>query len=135
MKLKIEFSGKKPATKEQLQNLKTYIEKQNITDVKKVEFTKTKAKNGEMGDGIIPSVTALLSSVNGPFTTLAACLLEYVKNMRSEVKIVGESGQELAISARLNKDDIAELIANFNANEAKVRKRRTAAKKDKVVES
>ena len=134
MKVKLEFSGKKITTKEQLLNLKTYIDKQNITGVKKVELTKTKAKNGEMGEGIVPSVTALVSAVNGPLTALASAVVEFVKNMRSEVKLIGESGQELCISAKLKKDDIVELITLFNANEAKARKKRVT-KKEKVTET
>ena len=112
MKVKIEYvkGGK---SKEDLMALKTFIEKKKITGVSKVGLATQKPKNGEMGAGIVPALTALLGSATEPLTTLALALVEMVKLKRSEIRLTGTSGAELCISGKVKDKDLHDAIEKF----------------------
>lgn len=119
MKVTIEFK-KKTVKKEQVLHLKQYIERCSINGIKKLEIAKKDAKQGEMAaGGVLTKLTAFLIGSGGPFTKLAEALVKYVENMRSDIRLVNENGQELVISAKLKKDDLSELIEQFFSEEKK----------------
>ncbi len=120
MKIKIEIVGKN-SNATQILHLKEFLLKYNVEQVKKLEVETKKAKKGEMGDGVVSKLIAFLVGSGGPFTRLAEALVRYVENMRSDIRLVNEKGEELIISAKLNKVQIAELIDQFFVRSAKPR--------------
>ncbi len=117
MKIKIEYVKGTP-TKEDLMALKTHIEKKKIKDLKKIEAATIKPKKGEMGAGIIPALTGLISSATEPLTTLCMTLVEWVKLKRSDIRIVGVSGAEICISGKVKEKDLTDALEKFYAQEA-----------------
>ena len=137
MEFNIEFSEKKPNNEKQLIHLKNYLEKARINELDEIKISRSEAKTGEMGAGILQGITGLITGGSGPLTKLAEALVKYVEILRSEVKLKSSSGEELVINAKLNKKSINELVDKFfketkrhNSSEFEIKKKNKKQKKE-----
>ncbi len=120
MKYTIEFVDKKKNTPANLKSLKEFAEKNAGDGLKKIDYKKPRAKKGEMGEGLIESLTGLFTSVVGPLTKLAESLVVYVQNKKADIRLVGASGQEIIISHTFKTKDIDNLVKQFMAADEKL---------------
>ena len=115
MKVKIEYT-KGETTKEDLLELKTYIESKKIKGVSRVTVAMAKPTKSGVA-GIVPAVTAVVSSLTEPLTRMMDILVEWVKLKRSEIRLVGTSGAELCISGKVKEKDLQNALAKFYEQE------------------
>ena len=141
MEFNIQFSEKKPNNEKQLIHLKNFLEKARIEELDEVKISRTEAKTGEMGAGILQGITGLITGGSGPLTKLAEALVKYVEILRSEVKLKSSSGEELVINAKLNKKSINELVDKFfketkkqPSSEFEIKKEEVEKKEVKMIE-
>lgn len=120
MKITVEFKAKAKNNPENLRDLKEFLERNGGKGLKKIEFQHKKPKKGEMGEGLIQKLTGFVVGAGGPLTKLAEAFIKYVENMRSDIRLVNERGEEWVISAKLKKDDINQIIAAFTSHEQKI---------------
>lgn len=120
MNLLIEIVGNDSRTNQkQLNHLKQFLERANIEELQELKVDRTEAKEGEMGGGILKGLSTVLIGGEGPLTKLAEALVKYVEILRSDIKLKNRAGEELHITAKMNKKSINELVDKFYAESRK----------------
>jgi hypothetical protein len=112
MKIFIELpEGGKP---EQAVLLKKFLESAAGKEIKSVEVDRSVASPGQMGAGVIGSLTAVLVSVAGPFSRIAEAFSKFSASHRTELILKNEYGDELILNTkRVDKDGIHQLVQQF----------------------
>jgi hypothetical protein len=112
MKLFIRVAGENP--EKELLHLKKYIENAQIEELENVELTRTTAEKGEMGSGIVGSLTAVLIGAANPFSRLVEAFSKYASSYRTEIIIRNEYGDELVLNTKkLDREGINYLVDKF----------------------
>lgn len=112
MKITIEVKGEN--SQMQVQHLKKHLEKSQIKELKEIKVTRAKPKEGEMGRGVISSLTAVLISLSGPFSRFAQAFTTYASSFRTEIILKNEYGDELVLNTKnLDKEGINHLVEKF----------------------
>jgi hypothetical protein len=118
-----------------LLHLKKYIIDAHIEEIESVEITASTPQPGEMGGGIINSLTAVLIGAANPFSRLVESFSKYASSFRTEIIIRNEFGDELVLNTkRLDKEGINYLVDKFldktkASHEKKVKKETPKAQK------
>lgn len=111
MKIQIEIRGAK--NKEQIVHMKKFMEKERINGLEKIKVDRT-INNGEMGGGVIGTLTAVLIGVAGPFSRFAESFTKYATSFRTEIILKNEYGDELVLNTKkLDKEAIHTLVEKF----------------------
>ena len=131
MKVKIEYKDQQKNGKEDLLQMKQFIERKNITGLKKVELSTLRPKKGEMGPGIGTALVGLVGAATNPLTTLCSAIVEWVHLHRSDVKLRLDNGEELVISANLRRSQkaINEIVETFVTKTLELRQKSPATEK------
>jgi|GEM_PF-2359509 hypothetical protein len=112
MKLFVHVTGENP--EKELLQLKKYIENAQIEDLETIELTRVAAKKGEMGSGIVGSLTAVLIGAANPFSRLVEAFSKYASSYRTEIIIRNEYGDELVLNTKkLDREGINYLVDKF----------------------
>ncbi len=112
MKLFVHVTGENP--EKELLHLKKYIENAQIEDLETIELTRVAAKKGEMGSGIVGSLTAVLIGAANPFSRLVEAFSKYASSYRTEIIIRNEYGDELVLNTKkLDREGINYLVDKF----------------------
>ncbi len=112
MKLFVHVTGENP--EKELLQLKKYIENAQIDDLETIELTRVAAKKGEMGSGIVGSLTAVLIGAANPFSRLVEAFSKYASSYRTEIIIRNEYGDELVLNTKkLDREGINYLVDKF----------------------
>jgi len=112
MKLYIELP--QDAKPEQAVLLKKFLESSASKEIQSIELDRAVAKPGQMGAGVVGSLTAILVGVAGPFSRLAEAFSKFSASHRTELILKNEFGDELILNTkRVDKDGIHQLVQQF----------------------
>jgi hypothetical protein len=112
MKLLISVSGDNP--EKELLNLKKFLENSKTEEIESVELTRTNAEKGEMGAGIIGSLTAVLAGSISPLSKLSDLFSKYITSYRTEIILRNEFGDELVLNTKkIDDNGIKYLVDKF----------------------
>jgi hypothetical protein len=79
--------------KQGIVNLKSFIDKADIDGVDSTVIKRAEHLDGQMGAGdILNSIKTIIEAAEKPLTELVQCLLQYVKNYRTEIRIPTKNG-------------------------------------------
>lgn len=109
MKIIFEPSHKTTRSKEQLQDLKDFLQ----TNGFKTNVITTKPRKGELGRGIAGGLATILTGGETLFSKLGDALIKYVEGRRTEVTMKNTKGEEITLSASLPRNQIRGLINEF----------------------
>lgn len=112
MKLFIEVKGEN--SDKQTLHLKKYLEDAKLDELDSINVKKTSQKKGEMGTGVISTLTAVLIGISGPFSRFAQAFTSYASSFRTEIILKNEYGDELVLNTKkLDKEGINYLVDKF----------------------
>jgi len=109
MKIIFEPSHKTTRSKEQLQDLKLFLQ----TNGFKTNVVTTKPRKGELGRGIAGGLATILTGGETLFSKLGDALIKYIEGRRTELTMKNTKGEEIVLSATLPKNQIRGLINEF----------------------
>lgn len=113
MRLFIELPPER-TDKKKLVHLKNFLEKEHINGVQSINLDRENSESGEMGSGVVNTLTAVLIGVAGPFSRLAEAFTRYASSFRTELIIKNEHGDELILNTKkLDKEGIDRLVDQF----------------------
>ena len=127
MKISIEVKGEN--SQKQVLHLKKYLEKARIDELGSVKVNRVTAKKGEMGAGVISTLTAVLIGISGPFSRFAQAFTTYAAGYKTEIILKNEYGDELILNTKkLDKEGINYLVDKFLEKKTSAPKRRKTTK-------
>lgn len=104
--------------KQGIVNLKSFIDRAYIEGIDKTEINRSIEPDGQMGAGnILDSVKTIIEAAEKPLTELVKCLLQYVKNYRTEIRIPTKNGDIILSHGRSMKpEQLKELVSSIALN-------------------
>ena len=85
--------------KQEVINLKSYLDKASINGIEKTEIERSVHSEGQMGAGdILNSVKTIIEAAEKPLVELIICLQKFVDNYRTEITIPTKSGEKIVLS-------------------------------------
>ena len=115
MELNIILGGE---NKQGIINLKSFIDNADIEGVDETEISRTQVASGQMGAGdILNSVKMLIEAAEKPLTELVNCLLQFVKNYRTEIRIPTKNGDIVLSHGRSMKpEQLKEIVTAISSS-------------------
>jgi len=112
MKFTIELGAEAPDN--QIAHLKEYLETEGGDMISDLDIDRAEAKEGEMGAGIMGSITGMVLSLTNPLGKLSDVFANYTSSFRTELIIKNEYGDELVLNTKkLDEAGIHLLIEKF----------------------
>jgi hypothetical protein len=99
-------------------NLKSFIDKADIEGIDSTEIKRADHADGQMGAGdILNSVKTIIEAAEKPLTELVRCLLQYVKNFRTEIRIPTKNGDIVLSHGRSMKpEQLKEIVTAITSS-------------------
>ena len=99
-------------------NLKSFIDRAGIEGVESTDIERTIHEDGQMGAGdLLNSVKTIIEAAEKPLTELVKCLLQYVRNYRTEIRIPTKNGDIILSHGRSMKpEQLKEIVSSIALN-------------------